>query len=592
MKIKKIFALLLTAVMLCGCSNKSREDELQSQIDDLRSQLENQDGKSSSNTDSVADNFDTPQLDSNNIFTIIDSIYNKLTIINTTYNGIDWDNIPEAPASDFGYRVFYGEIAEDSDQIAGYSGDGSEFIKSIFIFDYYGHDKNVKIPKEIDGLPVTVMGSLYGNGYYTSWNHLDSEWVEVQWDSSVFRDTGVENVFIPEHLRSICYTAFDDCSTLKSISVDPNNLSFFSEDGVLFVDAYVMRGTAYSNKLSVYSKLPQYTYLKSNSGELLDFDVQDRGETVKKTPACMFYDCYIDKRMDKFCLTSRVVKFMDGTYGAEDRVLGGYIPIEESQFKRAALPYLFRYPEGKSDESYTIKIRKLTKAFDEDGDEISDSTAWLYDPNGFVTRSFKNAQFLKELKFENGVTAMCNTIFYHRDDPSEIPIGIEKITVPVSLVSIGDYNSAREGYYGSFSYLTNLKEYSVDGNNPVFKSVDGALLSKDGKILYSMPGKIGVNYTVPDGVEAIASTAFANAQNMTITIPASVKYLGINSLESSKLEDYSNHPNRYVSGIFRDSSDITLNVSSKTEIRNIFESLPEQCESRGKCSNLTINFVD
>lgn len=325
-----------------------------------------------------------------------------------------------------------------------------------------------------------------------------------------------------------------------------------------------------------------------------------------------FYNCYItDKRLEKFLLkinnqllenrgyyddgfldpknhAMKVVKFTDGTYGVQDyRVNMLYdVPIKESQFKRTSVPYLFKCPEGKSG-LYTIKKRNWITGFDEHGNEIvRDGVAYLYGISSSYSVAFNNAQFLKELKFEDGVTATFPTIFNDRYSENPIDIGIERITIPASLVSIGDWQLASEGYYGMFSELTNLKEYNVDGNNPVFKSVDGALLSKDGKILYSMPCGIGKDYIVPDGVELIASAAFANAQNMTITIPASVKYF-----DAYSIEGYENGRHR-AAWIFSYSSDITLNVSSKTTIRDVFESLPDGCERLNTCDNLTVNFVD
>lgn len=580
MKIKMI-AAILAAAMLCGCSNNSREAELQSEIDELKSQVEDLNEKSSSDSGSVIDDPDKQEPPSD---------IGIPSLINSAYDGIDWDNIPEAPASDFGYCVFYGEPAQDQDQMAWFSGDSSMFVKSIYIFDYYGHDKYVKIPNEIDGLPVTVMGSgTSGEGYYTKPWDRESEWVDVQWDESVFRDTNVEYVFIPEHLRSIDYKAFDDCPTLKSISVDPNNLAYFSEDGVLFIDTGVVRGTYFSGKECVYTKLPKYTYIPSDSGGVESFDIQDEGEWEMKTPDYAFWNCYFDSGLSEFALSHRynnVIKFTDGTYGAEDQVTGKYIPIEADQFKRWIMQMLFRYPEGKPDKSYTVKKRTFMQVDGDGNEKFQDGYDPFYTQTTGITLAFDNVKYLEKMEFEDGIVSFYNAIVKYGN--SDIPIGVEKVVIPASLVSLGSVAIA-EGYSGNmFGGLTNLKEYEVAKNNRVFKSVDGALLSKDGKILYSMPCKIGKRYTVPDGVKIIAPSAFINAQDMTITIPASVKYLGIYSLE--KIPE-SSIIKRNLSSIFRDSSNITLNVSSKTEIRDIFEALPEECESE-LCPGLTVNFVD
>lgn len=583
MKIKMI-AALLAAAMLCGCSNNSREAELQSEIDELKSQVEDLNEKSSSDSGSVVDDPDEQEPPSD---------VGIPSLINSAYDGIDWDNIPEAPASDFGYRVYYGDIAEDSEQMAGYVGDGSEFIKSIYIFDYYGHDKFVRIPEMIDGLPVTCLGSTIPVGGYRvcPWDFY-SEQVQVNWDNSVFRDTNVESVFIPEHLTYIAYTSFDDCQTLKSISVDPDNPAYFSEDGVLFKDLDV--GLRFS-KAYVYTKPPKYTYSFSNSGEL-DVKMYDEGEWVMKTPDCSFYNInFTDSGLSKFELRDYdVIKFTDGTYGAFDLVTGKYIPINAGQFKRGVWQTIFRYPEGKRDKSYTVKQRTW-RTFDEDGSEkVLDDHVYLGATYNLYSYAFHNVQYLEKLEFENGIKWVGYTPIEGRREylsGLEVPIGIEEITIPASLICFsGPSGVETEGYNSHLFYgLTNLKEYKVNKGNHVFKSVDGALLSKDGKILYSMPCKIGKRYTVPDGVEIIAPSAFANAQDMTITIPASVKYLGIYSLE--KIPD-SSIIKRNLSSIFSNSSNITLNVSSKTEIRDIFEALPEKCEAVGNCPGLTVNFVD
>lgn len=62
---------------------------------------------------------------------------------------------------------------------------------------------------------------------------------------------------------------------------------------------------------------------------------------------------------------------------------------------------------------------------------------------------------------------------------------------------------------GVFNYSPLIKEFMLDSANPYFKIIDGALCSKDGLTLYSVPDFNRESYQVPDGIEVIAERAFA-----------------------------------------------------------------------------------
>ena len=96
---------------------------------------------------------------------------------------------------------------------------------------------------------------------------------------------------------------------------------------------------------------------------------------------------------------------------------------------------------------------------------------------------------------------------------------IQILNVPQTLTTLGK---------GTFSRVSTLKAINVDTNNANFKSVDGILYSKDGKILYTYPGgKVTKNYTVLNTVEEISAYAFSGNSNLnSITIPSSVKKIG------------------------------------------------------------------
>ena len=105
---------------------------------------------------------------------------------------------------------------------------------------------------------------------------------------------------------------------------------------------------------------------------------------------------------------------------------------------------------------------------------------------------------------------------------------LTKITLPASLKespSTADFNG--------YTSAQNLREIAVAAGNTAFKSVDGVLLSADGKKLIAYPnGKAGSPstnpayqgvtgqpnasvYKIPDGVESIEQAAFAQVNGLT-----------------------------------------------------------------------------
>jgi len=75
---------------------------------------------------------------------------------------------------------------------------------------------------------------------------------------------------------------------------------------------------------------------------------------------------------------------------------------------------------------------------------------------------------------------------------------------------------------GAFTNFTKLKKITVDKNNRKFKSVNGALLSRDGRILYGVPTLKGT-YRVPYGVTVITSRTFAYSKVEKVILPKSCR---------------------------------------------------------------------
>lgn len=86
----------------------------------------------------------------------------------------------------------------------------------------------------------------------------------------------------------------------------------------------------------------------------------------------------------------------------------------------------------------------------------------------------------------------------------------------------------------AFPSCPKLSSIIVDADNPHFKTVDGNLYSKDGKMLLKYaPGKQETSFTVPDGVESIWHGAFDGCYALTnIKIPDSVNMIGSFAFQS------------------------------------------------------------
>ena len=110
----------------------------------------------------------------------------------------------------------------------------------------------------------------------------------------------------------------------------------------------------------------------------------------------------------------------------------------------------------------------------------------------------------------DGVTSIYEDAFY---DCSLIT----SVTIPDSVVSVDS---------STFYNCKSLQSINVSSDNDIYKSVDGLLLSKDGKVLIACPrGRKRV--VIPDSVTSIGDNAFYACDSLTsVTIPDSVTSIG------------------------------------------------------------------
>ena len=102
--------------------------------------------------------------------------------------------------------------------------------------------------------------------------------------------------------------------------------------------------------------------------------------------------------------------------------------------------------------------------------------------------------------------------------------------VGVGAVSAGDSLTLHEDTAVVMAFFlgnSNLKAIEVPAANAAYKSDDGVLYSKDGKLLVAYPAdKSGVVFTVPDGVERFKDHALYRSRFASVTLPETLADIG------------------------------------------------------------------
>lgn len=100
---------------------------------------------------------------------------------------------------------------------------------------------------------------------------------------------------------------------------------------------------------------------------------------------------------------------------------------------------------------------------------------------------------------------------------------LTSVTLPASVETIGNYAFNPDSEFPD-SALTAI---NVDAANPNFKSVDGVVYTKDGKILVAYPAAKKGAFVIPDGVTSIQQGAFQCAQISSLTVPEGVTEISV-----------------------------------------------------------------
>lgn len=277
------------------------------------------------------------------------------------------------------------------------------------------------------------------------------------------------SVNIPIGITSIGTCTFQSCSSLKSIII-PTSVTNIGSSA--FANCFSLTSVAIPNSVVSIGGAAF-----ENCRDLISVNIPN---SVTSIGYGMFNFCS--------SLTDINVEEGNNSYSSDNGVL---FNVDKTT--------LIRYPEGKTDISYSV-------------------------PEGVVTidmDAFRSCESLTSVSIANSVTSIGGGAFQYCQD-------LESVNIGVGLTSLGEQ---------SFSNCFSLDAFNVEEGNNSYSSEDGVLFNADKTTLIKYPeGKKETAYSIPNGVTIIDQSAFYGCSSlMSVDIPSSVETISLSAFDYTGL---------------------------------------------------------
>lgn len=304
-------------------------------------------------------------------------------------------------------------------------------------------------------------------------------------------DVNVSEVVIPSYVTDFADSVFDKCSKLK-----------YNE----YENAYYL-GTAEN---------PHFVLVKGINKQIKSCNVSDRTKYVLSNA---FKNC---DNLTDIALPNGVVSIGDYVFYDCDNLVNVTLPDTLVSVGRGAFSdceklqyntYDNAYYLGSTDNPYLLLVTGINNSI----------VSCVINPQTKLIggSAFHNFYKLESIDIPDSVISIGKSAFYGCD-------GIFRLDIGKNISYIG---------YHAFSNCENLYRVVVEEENCTYKTLNGDLYSKDGKILiWYSPLKSTKEFYVPDGVEKILSGAFADCYYLEkIIISRSVKFIESNAISDREL---------------------------------------------------------
>jgi hypothetical protein len=383
---------------------------------------------------------------------------------------------------------------------------------TITITKYNPYEGTASIPAQINGLPVTEIGTnAFLNCGMTNVTIPDS--VTTIDDSAFFGCFRLTNVMIPDSVTIIGVGPFEECQHLTAIMVPADNPNYSSLNGVLFNKSQTEL-VQFPGGLASYT-IPNSVVTIANSAFSHSYYLTNvtipNGVTSIGNSA--FFECtLVNVMIPDSMITIGDSAFFDCTSLINLTIPDSVTTIEGSAFFECTS--LTNMVIGNSVTN--IGSSAFQACFGLTNVTISDSVTTIGDGVFILCTSLKSIN----VAAQNPNYSSLNGVLFNKSQTEvvEFPAGLaESYTIPNGVTNIGD---------SAFSYCRNLTNVIIPnsvtsiGDSAFFECFDLA------------------NLTIPDSVITIGDSAlYACSGLSTLIIPSSVTNIGKSALGADGLAD-------------------------------------------------------
>ena len=406
----------------------------------------------------------------------------------------------------------YNELADGTLEITGYD----------------GSDKKLVVPAEIDGKRVTSIGNSAFDKYRSMLSIELPSGITNIGDSAFFACRYLTSIELPSSLVSIGKQAFASCYGLTSIEL-PSSLTSIGDEAFSYCNSLTDIEFP-SGVTSIGNRLFEW------SSSLTNISVDENNETYSSLDGVLFNKqktvlySYPAGRKGPYQVPSGVTHISNGAFSSCKGLTDIELPSSVEVIEERA----FSSCKGLKN----IELPSKVTSIEEDVFSYCEGLTSIKLPSGLLVigdSAFSYCKALTSVELPSRVIVIKHWAFLECGSLTDIELpsrlevigdsafsgcgSLTSIELPSGLRSIGD---------SAFSGCDSLINLSIDENNEKYSSLDGVLFNKQKTELIGYPAGKNGPYQVPSGVTSIGGGAFYGCSNLTsIELPSGVTSIGM-----------------------------------------------------------------